>query len=453
MAKETEIKLRVTPAGLQALQAHSLLNQRGVSPWQERTLLNAYQDTPAAELAKSQVALRIRRDGDILIQTLKTRGASVAGLSERNEWDWYLQQEQLDTVLLDDSCWPQELSVLDKSQLGEIFRTDFVRISRDLEWQHDGQQVQVEVALDQGRVLTAEAGEEAICELELELRAGPVDALLQLALELARDIPMMPCDISKAERGYRLLQADNFALHAGQEQLVEEQTIEEAFVILAHQRLAASQRLAEQYRHTGQWSLLQAWVRQLAELRALLSSLGQLVPRKSSHALRQALDALLDDWQPVLRGAEEREQRDAAQARFVAELEQVRWGVFSLDMALWLHTRDWSRQRNDRLERQASAPLVRWLLRYLQAECQAVNLENYRLQPLALDDQLPRFERILVWLESARHLIPAEGMDELLGLLRALRQAAVSRDEPVIVDHLRRTLSSRGWKALLRAAV
>ncbi len=46
-------------------------------------------------LANSQVALRIRRDGERLIQTLKSEGASVAGLSERNEFDWPLKSNRL----------------------------------------------------------------------------------------------------------------------------------------------------------------------------------------------------------------------------------------------------------------------------------------------------------------------------------------------------------------------
>ncbi len=54
---------------------------------------------------------------------------------------------------------------------------------------------------------------EEICELELELREGEPAALLELACELAaEDSPLMPCDISKAERGYRLFDAGSYSL-------------------------------------------------------------------------------------------------------------------------------------------------------------------------------------------------------------------------------------------------
>lgn len=221
MATETEIKLRVSPSDMDKLADHPLFNRYRSQDWQSRELLNAYYDTDKGDLTHAQVALRIRRDGEQFIQTLKSKGASVAGLSERNEWDWYIDSDVLVQSHLDDSCWPQSLQKLDKGQLHELFRTDFIRKSVELVWEHRGVATRVEVALDLGKVITVK-GEEQICELELELREGQPAALLELAQELAADIALMPCDISKAERGYRLLQADSFDLEVGQTTLVAE---------------------------------------------------------------------------------------------------------------------------------------------------------------------------------------------------------------------------------------
>ena len=127
MAKETEIKLRVSRTTLAALREHPLLLARGANGWQRHELFNQYYDTAARELAQARVALRLRRDGERFIQTLKSRGQSVAGLSERNEWDWYLDEPRLDPARLDDQCWPAELAGLDKQSLQPIFTTDFVR--------------------------------------------------------------------------------------------------------------------------------------------------------------------------------------------------------------------------------------------------------------------------------------------------------------------------------------
>ena len=85
MNKETEIKLRVSRETLAALRDHPLLKKRNKSGWQRCELFNQYFDTPSRDLAGARVALRLRRDGEQIIQTLKSRGQSIAGLSERNE--------------------------------------------------------------------------------------------------------------------------------------------------------------------------------------------------------------------------------------------------------------------------------------------------------------------------------------------------------------------------------
>ncbi|HJE33850.1 MAG TPA: CYTH domain-containing protein, partial [Pseudomonas aeruginosa] len=156
MQKETEIKLRVSRATLEALQEHPLLKKRNKSGWERRELYNQYYDTPDRELARAKVALRMRRDGEQYIQTLKSRGQSVAGLSERNEWDWYLEKNKLDLKKLDDKCWPAALKDLDKKQLKPIFSTDFVRQRAEIAWGRGKARVVVEAALDLGKVVAGD---------------------------------------------------------------------------------------------------------------------------------------------------------------------------------------------------------------------------------------------------------------------------------------------------------
>ncbi|WP_134569261.1 inorganic triphosphatase, partial [Pseudomonas aeruginosa] len=253
--------------------------------------------TPGRELARAKVALRMRRDGEQYIQTLKSRGQSVAGLSERNEWDWYLEKNKLDLKKLDDKCWPAALKDLDKKQLKPIFSTDFVRQRAEIAWGRGKARVVVEAALDLGKVVAGDNQEE-ICELELELRQGDAAALLELAAELAADLPLMPCDISKAERGYRLFDPNSYEVDPPAQKLLAETPLDGAFAAIAWYLLGSSQRLAEQYRFNGHWRLLEDWLQHLQDLRTLLGSLGQAVPRASSRELREALDALLADWAP-----------------------------------------------------------------------------------------------------------------------------------------------------------
>lgn len=304
MQKETEIKLRVSRETLAALREHPLLKKRNKSGWERLELSNQYFDTPEGELAQAKVALRIRRDGDQIIQTMKTRGQSVAGLSERNEYNWDLSKAKLDLKKLEGDCWPEQLAGLDKKTIKPLFTTDFIREKAEIAWGRGKTKVVIEAALDLGQVVAGKQKEE-ICELELELREGEPAALLELAAELAATLPLMPCDISKAERGYRLLDAGSYSLSLPAPALNAETPLDEAYSALAWHLLGSSQRLAEQYRFNGHWRLLQDWVEMLAELRALTSSLGQAAPRASTAQLRTSLDALLEDWRPLVQAGQE----------------------------------------------------------------------------------------------------------------------------------------------------
>ena len=454
MQKETEIKLRVSRETLAALREHPLLKKRNKSGWERRELMNQYFDTPERDLARAKVALRLRRDGEEVIQTLKTRGQSIAGLSERNEYDWHLPKAKLDVKKLDGECWPEQLAELDKKTLKPIFTTDFVRERAEIAWGRGKTKVVIEAALDLGHVIAGKQKEE-ICELELELREGEPAALLELAAELAATLALMPCDISKAERGYRLFDANSYSLSLPPAQLSAELPLDDAFAALSWHLLSSSQRLAEQYRFNGHWRLLQDWVENLAELRALIGSLGQAAPRQSTHDLRASLDALLEDWRPLVQaGQEDEDVRKAAPEQFAEELEDVRWGLFSLNASRWLLARTWAADRNTRGNRQGAAQLGNWLPRLLAEEAVALQLPRYQQQPEDLAEQLPRIERIQAWLHLARGVLEIPETDRLYGELKQLQQLA---NEPITDEALDArkqqaiaVFQNRAWKTLLR---
>ena len=76
MATETELKLLLAPAALERLSRHPLLSAADGQP--PVPLLSTYYDTPTLELAEARVALRVRRQGERFIQTLKTQGQSLS---------------------------------------------------------------------------------------------------------------------------------------------------------------------------------------------------------------------------------------------------------------------------------------------------------------------------------------------------------------------------------------
>lgn len=216
MNHEIELKLRLNTSELPLLEKALASNQFIKEPTLK--LLNRYFDTPEMGLSQGGAALRIRQqgtmdvsDGDCqthdslideqIIQTLKTRGTSSAGLHQRMEWDWPLSRVALDVSLIQTPEVLNHLSPdLNLSAIVPLFTTDFQRKM----WMYQKNDTVIELVLDQGEVSTDEHRIDLL-ELELELKQGDVEVLFQLAQDLAQQCPVLMSDISKAERGYGLL--------------------------------------------------------------------------------------------------------------------------------------------------------------------------------------------------------------------------------------------------------
>tara|TARA_R110001583_G_scaffold20287_8_gene78412 strand:+ start:1406 stop:2800 length:1395 start_codon:yes stop_codon:yes gene_type:complete len=199
MTYEIELKLRFAPDKTAALQ--QALDSRATRGGHS-TLNNTYFDTEEGALSRQTCALRIRQKGETAFeQTLKTLGSSQGGLTVRHEWNWPLDQGQLDASLLASDevlgHWPEGISA---DSLMPLFNTHFER----QRWIWQLGQSEVEIVLDQGLV-QAQGAEIPLCELELELLQGDPAVIWRMAEALCAEVPLWISDISKAERGYRLL--------------------------------------------------------------------------------------------------------------------------------------------------------------------------------------------------------------------------------------------------------
>jgi triphosphatase len=200
---ETELKLLVPPDAVRRLAAHRLL--RGRTRPARRRLYSIYFDTPALDLWRQGIALRVRREGRRWMQTVKGGGAARGGLHQRPEAESEVAGPVPDTSRIRDRELAEAFASPQlRAQLAPVFTTDITRSSRVLELDADAR---VEASVDQGVIRSGDRSE-AVSEIELELKSGEPHQLYDLALKLADDVPLSIGDRSKAARGYALARGE-----------------------------------------------------------------------------------------------------------------------------------------------------------------------------------------------------------------------------------------------------
>jgi len=195
MSKEIELKMVALSADIEAALPE-LLEKLNAKDAKETWLVNTYFDTPDMQLNKRRIALRIRQKDGRFIQTLKTRGNSVAGLHQRGEWEWDLLDNKLDAARLSGGAWPDDISV---EKLVPVFETNFKRTSAIIECSG----TKIELAVDCGYICAGKS-RVSLNEIELEIVEGCAEHLFEVAEVISGILPVMPSDVSKAEQGYRL---------------------------------------------------------------------------------------------------------------------------------------------------------------------------------------------------------------------------------------------------------
>jgi inorganic triphosphatase YgiF len=198
MAKEVELKLSLPEYAVPAIMALSdqACLPLGNSQGEPLILDNQYFDTDDLALNQSHAALRIRKSQYGYKQTLKNKGQAIGGLHQRGEWEYNIDQPEIDW-----SLFPAELNVDPelKDAIKPLFKTDFNRHV----WIKKFGDSEIELVLDQGSIHNGHK-RTPLCEIELELMSGQAEDLFGFAHELAGQLPLVPCDINKAERGYGL---------------------------------------------------------------------------------------------------------------------------------------------------------------------------------------------------------------------------------------------------------
>jgi triphosphatase len=192
-AREVEIKLDIAPADAPQLDSLSWFS----SDADHQRQISVYFDTPKAKLRRNGWVLRVREVDGRFTQTIKRSGGPIP--IERDEWEQEVDGLNPEMKAIARTPLADVLKGRQFRQLAAVCRCDVDRVSRTIA---NGKSA-FELTYDEGLV---EADEycEPIHEIELEMKAGDLEALLASARKIVRQAPAKIGVMTKSERGFAL---------------------------------------------------------------------------------------------------------------------------------------------------------------------------------------------------------------------------------------------------------
>jgi triphosphatase len=196
-SREVELKFTTDSSGLaQALAAPLLRAETRDAP--AKNLVSVYFDTPAGDLKREGLILRIRRAGrSAPLMTLKWQTDEAEGLFSRGEIEIRCRALQPDLSLFDEAVAARVAGLIADRPLEPRFETRFKRRTRMVTFGG----AQIEVAFDEGAIV---AGENSwpLCEVELELKSGDAADLYEFGARLAEATSLKLDVRSKSARAF-----------------------------------------------------------------------------------------------------------------------------------------------------------------------------------------------------------------------------------------------------------
>jgi len=189
MGIEYEWKYRADP------QVQACIYQKTEGFWQEIAMETTYYDTEDGALSRLGCTLRRRMENEKSICTLKTPAADGG----RGEWE--VEADAIEQAV-EELCKlgaPKNLLALTAGGVQPICGAKFLRRACSI---NIGTAV-VELALDEG-VLTGGRKEIPLCEIEVELKGGALEAAAAFGARLADECGLVPETKSKFRRALDL---------------------------------------------------------------------------------------------------------------------------------------------------------------------------------------------------------------------------------------------------------
>lgn len=190
MGFEFELKFRATPETLEKIR-------KAYPGGQVIQMQTTYYDTPQGCLAEKKYTLRLRKENDLRVCTLKTPGG------EQGRGEFEVLQPDIKKAL-------PELCKLSGEKipggnLMEVCGAKFTRYAKEVTLSD----CSLELAADEG-VLTGGGKELPFCEIEVELKAGSRESVIGFARRLAESYGLQEEEKSKFKRALELAKYGKF---------------------------------------------------------------------------------------------------------------------------------------------------------------------------------------------------------------------------------------------------
>lgn len=374
--QEIELKLEVAPAEIERVLAHPLLSAQSDGS-RTQTLHATYFDTPDHALQQAGISLRVRRNGDRYIQTIKAARSPNGVALARDEWEHEVDRDSPDYTLAEETALQPFLEQGDAIQ--PVFRVTTERTLHNVSFENSI----IEVAADNSEV---EGKERTVSfsELELELKDGTPADLFQLALVLSTATPLRLSFKTKAERGFETATDEQpTRVKAPPVVLKRKMTSAAAFQLISAsclQHLMANEAIVRQAPEADAVHQMRVALRRLraaitlfktvvgderrdpirAELKWMANVLGEardldvyiakvLEPARDEHSSDEDYQDLLADYQERRDRAYEAVQETIASPRFINGI---------LETAAWIQAGGWSLNESKLARKQRNQPVV-----------------------------------------------------------------------------------------------
>jgi triphosphatase len=386
MANELELKLAATPEKLLKIKNLNLPGIDSQTPWETRNLDNTYYDTQGFKLRELGIGMRIRKIGDQLIQTVKSSGKTIGGISQRSEDEIEVGEDSIDISLISDP-YLQVLIEEANEEDGDFlpcFKTQFERTQCHISFS-DG--TKIEIALDSGNI-KAENNDDnkdnlVICEVELELIEGSADYLFALGRYLIKELNLTLYNASKARRGYSLCKdysAEHLKLKVTElsQGIESEKAFEKiCFIALKHWQHYELSLIQED----SHFAVLEMY-RALIYIKHMYLAFAGTIPEKATNDLENSWKWLEEAMRPIVDAAKHErylkrylEQKadwdlvDEQQRKIQADVEQKieelkellateRYNLMMLNMSQWLYSKEWRNFIPEKEQDKLNTPIV-----------------------------------------------------------------------------------------------